>query len=543
MGMIDNIRDAWRRFWGNAPPAGGQESRVLNTIPGLTDVPTGEWRSVSGAILGAAGATNVTPNNALAIAAVYACVRVLAESVASLPLKPYRRTARGKEVALTHRLYDVLHDMANPEMTSFEFREMMMTHLCLWGNHYSEIELSGRADVLALWPLQPDRVRMDRDEAGGLVYIYDSPGSGQVTLPAYRVFHVRGLASNGLKGVSPIGVARNTLRLAANVEQFGASFFDNNATPGGVLEHPGKLSQAAYTRLKESWEERHSGPANAGKPAILEEGIKWASTGMPMSDAQFLETRKFQVGEIARIFRVPPHLIQDLDKATFSNIEHQSLDFVIHSLRPWLVRIEQAITRCLIGPMERKQLFAEFSVDGLLRGDIKTRYDAYAVGRNWGWLSRNDVRRLENMNDIEGGDDYLTPLNMTVLGEAGEAEPLAQIEEPVSDAASGPDAASASANANDNAGSAGSNEAGARSLDLWIADAVARIEARTAEDRDYAKHGAWVTDVLTPVCAALYNGHGSDAALGLARWWLDAPASLPGAELARTLRVWQPSGE
>lgn len=518
--------------FGPGTPGTNAERRALDSIPGLTDVPTGEWRSAGGAILGAAGATNVTPNNAMSIAAVYACVRVLAESVASLPFKPFRRTPGGKEVALNHRLYSVLHDMANPEMTSFEFREMMMAHLCLWGNHYSEIEMNGRTDVLALWPLPPDRVTMSRDDAGELIYLCDVHGRGRVTLPAYRVFHVRGLASNGIKGLSPIAVARNTLRLAANVELFGAAFFDNNATPGGVLEHPGKMSVQAYDRLKTSWEQRHSGPANAGKPAILEEGIKWSSIGMPMSDAQFLETRKFQVSEIARIFRVPPHLIQDLDKATFSNIEHQSLDFVIHALRPWLVRIEQAVTRCLIGEIERKTIFAEFNVDGLLRGDIKTRYDAYAVGRNWGWLSRNDVRRLENMNDVDGGDDYLTPLNMTTLGVHPPPAP-----DPRQPGASGEPEPSPSPQPSP----PGGEGEDARALDLWIADAVQRIEARTAEERDYAKHGAWVTDVLAPVCAALYNGNGNHAAQSIARWWLDAPASLPGAVLARTVRVWQAS--
>lgn len=451
-------------------------TRELN-IPGLISVPTAQWRSVNH------DASYISPGNALAISAVFACVRVLAESVASLPLKLYRRVGQGKETAHDHPLYTRLHDLANPEMSAFEFRETMMAHLLLWGNCYAEIEMNQRADVLALWPLIPSRMRsIQRDCHGRLQYHYDDPKLGPVVLDGYRVFHIRGLSSNGIIGLSPIAVVHNAIRLAANIEHFGVAFYDNGAAPGGILEHPGKLSDEAYRRLKTSWEERHRGAANAHRVAILEEGMKWSSVGMPLTDAQFLESRRFQVAEIARIYRVPPHLIQDLDRATFNNIEHMSLDFVVHSLRPWLVRWEQAIARSLLGDVERRTYFAEFSVEGLLRGDVESRYRAYSVGRQWGWLSRNDIRRLENMNPIEGGDDYLTPLNMSTLGPGQ-----------VSDRSV---------------------------LWRWIGDALQRIETRCDADRDMTRHGVWVRDVLRPIVQACVPLESSDAVLEdlIGRW-------------------------
>ena len=369
------------------------------------------WATASG--------IHVTPETALQTSAVFACILVLAESVASLPLAVFRRLdARSKEKAPEHPLYERLHNQPNPEMTSFEFRETLMGHLGGWGNAYADIQIDGRGRVAALWPLLPNKIERIARENGELIYHYrvpDSAGGEVRKLCGELVFHLRGLGSNGIVGYSPIQLHRQAIGLAQAAETFGAALFKNGARPAVVLEHPGELGIEAQGRLRESWEAMHMGLENAHRMAILEEGMKLHEIGIPPDDAQFLQTRKFQVNEIARIYRIPPHLIGDLEHATFSNIEHQAIEFVVHTLRPWLVKWEQAIWSKLLLPRERSEFFAEFNVDGLLRGDIASRYTAYSTGRNGGWLSRNDIREKENMNPIPGGDDYLTPLNMTQL--------------------------------------------------------------------------------------------------------------------------------
>lgn len=357
---------------------------------------------------------NVTETSALRVTAVYACVRVLAETVATLPLVVYRRQKpRGKLRDPSHPLYTVLHDQANTEMTAMQLRETMMAHVLLWGNAYASIERDGAGNVVGLWPLLPDRTYVVRDDkTGKLVYITTLPNGEQVLLPWDQVLHIPGLSYNGIVGYSPIQCAREAIGLALAAEEFGARFFGNGARPGGVLEHPATLSDEAYKRLRSSWESMHRGLNNAQRLAILEEGMQYKPLTIPPEDAQFLETRKFQVTEICRLFRVPPHLVGDLERATFSNIEHQSIEFVVHTIRPWLVRWEQAINMKLLTPLERRRFFVEHIVDGLLRGDIASRYNAYAIARQNGWMSANDIRELENMNPIPGGDVYLVPLNM-----------------------------------------------------------------------------------------------------------------------------------
>jgi len=379
-----------------------------------------EWFAGGGK---AASGVTVNENTALNSTAVFACVRILAETIASLPLVVYERLeSGGKQRAQGHYLYSILHDQPNPEMTSFEFRETLMGHLALWGNAYAEIERDNAGRVVGLWPLRPDKMRVMRDEQS-LRYEYQLPNSGTVAvLRQQNVLHIRGLSSNGIVGYSPIRLAREAIGLALATEEFGARFFGQGSRPSGVLEHPGQLSEEAAKRLRKSWEELHSGLSNAHRIAILEEGMSWKQIGVPPEDAQFLETRKFQITEIARIYRIPPHMLADLERATFSNIEHQAIEFVVHTIRPWLVRWEQALKRDLFMPAERDIYFAEFLVDGLLRGDIESRYRAYSVGRQWGWLSANDVRELENMNPIEGGDTYLIPLNMVPAGSSSEAQ-------------------------------------------------------------------------------------------------------------------------
>lgn len=385
-----------------------KEKRSLaNPEKWLVDMFAGGTKSATGKY--------VTPDTALQVSAVYACVRVLSETIASLPLHVYRRLDSGKARDADHYLYPLLHDAPNPEMTSFEFRETMMGHLCLRGNAYAEKVIDRVGRVKELWPLHPDRVTVERDkETRRLVYTVTIQGEAkQFRLDSDRILHIRGLSGDGILGYNPIQLSKESIGLALATEEYGGRFFGNASRPGGVLEHPGKLGEEAAKRLKKSFEEMHQGLEQSHRIAILEEGLKWHQIGISQDDAQYLQTRKFQVNDIARVFRVPPHLIGDLERATFSNIEHSSIDFVVHTIRPWLVRWEQAIQQRLFDAGEVGH-FVEFLVDGLLRGDVQSRYSAYATGRQNGWLSADDIRELENMNPLPDGQGktYLLPLNM-----------------------------------------------------------------------------------------------------------------------------------
>lgn len=377
---------------------------------------------------GSTAGKNVSETSAMQMTAVYACVRILSEAVAGLPLHLYRYGNKGtKEKAIDHPLYHLLHDEPNPEMTSFIFRETLMTHLLLWGNAYAQIIRNGKGEILALYPLMPNRMKVDRDKAGEIVYEYTRSSddartsSGSVVLlKAKDVLHIPGLGFDGLVGYSPIAMARNAIGLAMATEEYGAKFFANGATPGGVLEHPGVLKDPA--RVRESWNSVYQGSGNSHRIAVLEEGMKYSPIGIAPNEAQFLETRKFQINEIARIFRVPPHMVGDLEKSSFSNIEQQSLEFVKYTLDPWVIRWEQSIHRALLAKDEKDVMFVKFNVDGLLRGDYASRMNGYAVGIQNGFMSPNDVRELENMDRIPeelGGDRYLCNGNMTPLESAG----------------------------------------------------------------------------------------------------------------------------
>ena len=370
----------------------------------------------------------VTERSAMQMTAVYSCVRILAEAVAGLPLHLYRyKEDGGKEKALDHPLYLLLHDEPNPEMSSFVFRETLMTHLLLWGNAYAQIIRNGKGEVIALYPLMPNRMVVDRDIHGQLYYQYtrsteEAPTMKGVTvnLPPSDVLHIPGLGFDGLVGYSPIAMAKNAIGMAIACEEYGAKFFANGAAPGGVLEHPGTIKDPQ--RVRESWQSTFGGSGNSNKIAVLEEGMKYTPIGISPEQAQFLETRKFQINEIARIFRVPPHMVGDLEKSSFSNIEQQSLEFVKYTLEPWLVRWEQSIQRTLFSPEEKKRYFAKFNVEGLLRGDYASRMSGYATARQNGWMSANDIRELENLDRIpteDGGDLYLINGNMLPLGNAG----------------------------------------------------------------------------------------------------------------------------
>lgn len=382
-----------------------------------------------------ASGRTVTPMTAMQSVAVFACVRVLADAIGTLPLITYRRLRpRGKERDTANPLYTVLHDLPNPEMTSTELRETIVGHLALRGNAYLEVVRDSGGRVRELWPLRPDKMTVERPRANGpLTYTYNLQGQDK-PIPAERICHLRGLSGDGVHGYSPIGMAREAIGLARAAEEYGARWFSGGARPSGILAVQGKLSQEAADRLRDSWNTAHAGLDHAQRVAVLEEGVSWQSISIPPEDAQFIETRKFQTIEIARLFRVPPHLIQDLERATFTNIEHQSLDFVVHTLRPWLVRIEQAFQRDLFGvPSES---FCEFLVDGLLRGDLASRYQAYSIGKQNGFLSADDIREIENMNplpDGEGGGTYMVQLNMVPAGQ------LSQQPEPVEPAPPGDD--------------------------------------------------------------------------------------------------------
>ncbi len=361
----------------------------------------------------------VNERTAIQTTAVYACVRVLAEAIAALPLHTYKYTDNGKEKALDHNLYHILHNEPNPEMTSFVFRETLMGHLLLYGNAYAQIIRDGRGKVIALYPLLPDKMIVDRTEKGNLIYQYNKDGL-IYQLKSEEVLHIPGLGFDGLVGYSPIAMAKNAIGMAIATEEYGAKFFSNGANPGGVLEHPGVVKDPA--RIRESWNSVYQGSGNAHKVAVLEEGMKFQSIGIPPEQAQFLETRKFQLNEIARIFRVPPHMIGDLEKSSFSNIEQQSLEFVMYTLDPWVVRWEQAINRALLSTLEKKEYFVKFNVNGLLRGDYQSRMSGYAVGRQNGWLSADDIRELEDMNKLpigSGGEKYLVNGNMVDISNAG----------------------------------------------------------------------------------------------------------------------------
>ena len=378
---------------------------------------------------GSASGKAVNERTAMQMTAVYACVRVLSEAVAGLPLHVYRYGEDGnREKALKHPLYRILHDEPNPEMSSFNFRETLMGHLLLYGNAYAQIIRNGKGEVAGLYPLMPAKMTVDRDGGGNLYYLYsrgsdDAPGAGengQVYLPPEQVLHIPGLGYDGIVGYSPIAMAKNAVGLGIATEEYGAKFFANDASPSGILEHPGVLKNP--DKVRESWNKLFRGSANSHQIAVLEEGLKYQPIGISPDQAQFLETRKFQLNEIARIFRVPPHMVGDLEKSSFSNIEQQSLEFVKYTLEPWLMRWEQAMGRRLFTDSEKESYFIRFNVEGLLRGDYESRMNGYAVARQNGWMSANDIRELENLDRIPaelGGDLYLVNGAMTKLADAG----------------------------------------------------------------------------------------------------------------------------
>lgn len=355
---------------------------------------------------------HVNEHTALQTIAVFACVRVLSEALASIPLVVYKRmNGGGRERATNHPLYTLLHDLPNPRMTSFTMRQIMMAHVATWGNAYADIQRNkASGKIEAIFPLRPDRMRIQVNEVTGeLIYIYTVGGVERLLYPE-NVLHIVGLGFDGIKGYSVIGMAREGIALTQATEEYGARYFGNGARPGGILSHPNKLSDPAYERLKKSFSEEHQGLDNAHKMKILEEGMEYTQIGLPPEDSQFLETRKYQRSEIASLFLVPPHMIGDLEKSAFSNIEQQSINFVVNTMRPWFVLWEQTLNWKLLN--SDPKTYCEFLIDALLRGDSTARAAFYTSMFMIGVYSQNDIRSKENENPIPGGDKYYVPLNM-----------------------------------------------------------------------------------------------------------------------------------
>ncbi|MEZ0212447.1 MAG: phage portal protein [Xanthobacteraceae bacterium] len=369
-----------------------------------------EFFRLNGAGAMAKSGVMVSPETALKYTTVLICVRVLAESVASLPCILYRRRADGgKERATDHPLYQVLHDQANGWNTSFEYIEGQMTNLALRGNGYAYVQRDPKSRTTALVPLNPDSMEIKQALDWSPIYTGTLPDNTRHKFKPSEIHHIRGPLPKGYVGQSMITLAREAIGLGLSAEAFGAHLYSNGIRSSGVLAHPGRIGPEAGTFMLEQFSKNFAGLENTGKPLLLEEGMTWVPMSITPSDAEFIDSRKFQRTEIAGIFRVPAHLVNDLEKATFSNIEEQTLQFVVHSIRPWLKRWEQAINRDLLHDAERGEYFAEFLLDDLLRGNTQTRYAAYAVAIQNKIMNANEVRDRENMGPRAGGDVYENP--------------------------------------------------------------------------------------------------------------------------------------
>lgn len=415
-----NLRAVFTQIWNRLTRAAAPDT--------VADLPFG--RPASGVA--------VDEQTALRYGAVYCCVRVISEAIAVMPWHVMARQGKSRSRLEAHPADWLLHVAPSEEMTAGTFRETLLSWALTWGNGYAEIERDGSLRPIALWPVEPDRVNPARDEHGKLVYEISNGVTGKTTLPARDMFHLHGPGWNGLKGYSPIELARESIGLGLATEKFGAAFFGNGATPGGVIEAPEtfELSPDAKKIMLAEFDAIHKGAANAHKTAYLDGGMKYKALTVPPETAQFLETRQFQILEICRWFKVPPHKVYELGRATYNNVEQQQIEFLTETLVPWMTRLEQEADAKLLGPYQRGRIYSKIKPEALLRGDLKSRYDAYAVGKQWGWLSTNDIRALEDMDPIpEGGDIYLIPMNMRdaaeppedlgVPGTALESEPKA----------------------------------------------------------------------------------------------------------------------
>jgi HK97 family phage portal protein len=404
----------------------GYEKRtgVQNPAQWLIDWVHGGTEASSGAL--------VNEESALKYVPFWAAVRVISGTVASLPFHVYRRVpGGGRERNNNHRAYELLHDRPNPYKDALTFIETRQAHVLTYGNGYAEIQREGAGRVIALWPLLPDRTTRKLTEGGVPYYEVKDADYNTVQLPDENVLHVKGLGFDGYTGYDVVSYHKEAIGYGVAVKEYGSRFFGNGAAPGGVLEYPGKMTDKAFANLKASWSAAHQGLSNAHRMQILEQGLTWKQTGTDPEQAQAMEVQKFTVDDCSRIFNIPPHKIGSLEHATYSNIEEQNIDFVTQTMYYWFRKWEQEANYKLFSTAERKSLFCEILVDGLLRGDIKSRYEAYHLGRQAGFLSVNDIREKENMNPIgDPGDIYLEPLNMK---EAGTETPVPEPVEPSGD--------------------------------------------------------------------------------------------------------------
>lgn len=380
----------------------------------------------------------VTPESALSVTGVYAAVSLIAETIAALPLHVYRagsdRASTAK--AYEHPLYPVVHDMAKPGLTAFEFLEGSVSNVCLRGDAFSRIDLDGRGRVVALEPMLPDAVQVLRTPSGGVAYKWRERADRTVLLRDDQVLRIPYKMLDGLKSTTPIEVHRNTIGLAIASRRYLNSFYRNAAQPKGAIKLPTSLSDEAVNTLRAAWERRHQGPENAGRLAILDGGMEWQAIGMSMEDAQYVQLSGLSLGDIARIFRVPPHKIGDLSKATFSNIEHQAIEFVTDLVLPWCRRIESRMTAYLLSDADRQQgYYVAFDLKGLLRGDAKARGELYRALFNIGAITANEIRGAEDMNPYAGGDVHfvqgaLVPVERALAGPAAPAPPPSNSQQP-----------------------------------------------------------------------------------------------------------------
>jgi HK97 family phage portal protein len=369
--------------------------------------------------------TDFNSEVALKYSAVFGCCRVLAETFASVPVILYKKDGKERIPIMelekadpeAKMLYDVLHMQPNDEMSPFNCKESMMMSLCLGGNAVCERLVNAKDQLVGLYPYQHSVVKIDRDkQTKKLIYQIGSGADGKA-LDRSRVLHIPGPSLDGVKGVSPFTYAAQAIQLGLSYEKFGVNFYRNSANPSGVFECPNALSGEAYERLKDGLKENYTGLTNTGTPMLLEEGMKWAQMTINPVDAQLLESKNFQIEDICRIYRVPQHLVNKLDRSTNNNIEHQSLEFVMYTMLPWFKRTEECYNAQIVPRRLRLDgYFFESKMDGLLRGDSTARAALYANGRQWGWLSANDIRKLENLPAIPNGDIYLSPGNMLRAG-------------------------------------------------------------------------------------------------------------------------------
>lgn len=395
----------------------GLLSNILARSPLVQETGAGFY---SGGSIFGGNKTTISPQTAMYLTTVFACTRVIAETISSISIDVYEYEGDGKKKSKDHPLYNLLKYSPNSNITSVMWREMMAIALNTRGNHYTQIIRNHNRVITSFYPLRTDSMTVQQTKSGKLVYTYDT-GSKKIQLPQSEILHIRGLpGDDGFTGLSPIEYNKKSIQLGATTQEFGINFFDKGANASGAFSTDSELSDEAYNRLKDGIKENYAGMQNSGKPMLLEGGLKFERISIPNNDAQFLETRKYQKEEIASIFRVPMHMINSLENATFSNIEHQSLEFVKFTIMPWVKRIEQEMNAQLLTATERTKYVIKFNMDTLLRGDFKTRMEGLEIMFRNGWINTNEVRGLENMNPVDGGEvRYIQSNNMSPLDSEG----------------------------------------------------------------------------------------------------------------------------